>query len=336
MQVFYPPGCVESIIPPTPWLLLIHQLPPTPSYVRVKVWRRLQAVGAVAIKNSVYVLPRNEQTREDLEWILREIVKDGGDGSLCEAQFVDGLRDEQIEALFHAARDADYGRVATDVRELERTLPRRRAIPAERRTQLESEVTRLRRRLGEVIAIDFFGAPGREAAEGLLAALETRIHGSDPAERSTTAKRRSLDDYRGRTWVTRQGVHIDRIASAWLIRRFIDPAATFKFVAAKGYRPEKSELRFDMFEAEFTHDGDSCTFEVLLARLGIDDGALSAIAEIVHDIDLKDGKFARPETIGIETLTAGLALGHRDDEERLARGGAIFDDLYEYFRRKRG
>jgi len=194
----------------------------------------------------------------------------------------------------------------------------------------------MRRRLGEVIAMDFFGAPGREAAEGLLAALETRIHGSDAVESSSAAKRRSLDDYGGRTWVTRQGVHIDRIASAWLIRRFIDPAATFKFVAAKGYRPEEGELRFDMFDAEFTHDGDCCTFEVLLARLGIGDGALRAIAEIVHDIDLKDGKFARPETVGIEKLTAGLALGHRGDDERLARGGAMFDDLYEYFHRKRG
>ena len=319
-----------------PWLLLIHQLPPTPSYLRVKVWRRLQSVGAVAIKNSVYALPRNDQTREDLEWILREIVKDGGEASLCEAQFVDGLRDEQIEALFHAARDADYGRIATDIRELERKLPRRRALSAERRTELEAEVVRIRRRVAEVVAMDFFGAPGREATEGLLRALESRIHGDDPKRSPSSAPRRTLEEYRGRTWVTRQGVHVDRIASAWLIRRFIDDAATFKFVAAKGYRPEKGEIRFDMFDAEFTHDGDACTFEVLLARLGLEDAALRPIAEIVHDIDLRDAKFGRPETAGVETLIAGLALGHRDDDARLARGAAMLDDLYEYFRRKRG
>ncbi len=140
----------------------------------------------------------------------------------------------------------------------------------------------------------------------------------------------------GRTWVTRQGVYVDRIASAWLIRRFIDPGARFKFVPAKGYVPESGELRFDMFEAEFTHQGDHCTFEVLLARTGLADTALTAIGEIVHDIDLKDGKFGREETAGIAHLVTGLSVAHEEDEKRIERGGAILDDLYEYFRRKRG
>jgi hypothetical protein len=143
------------------------------------------------------------------------------------------------------------------------------------------------------------------------------------------------DELRGRTWVTRKGVHVDRIASAWLIRRFLDADSRFKFVPARGYRPEPDELRFDMFEAEFTHDGDLCTFEVLLARLGVDEPALRSIAEIVHDVDLKDEKFGRPEAIGVDHLIAGIALAHREDEERVARGSAIFDGLYEYFRRKR-
>ena len=143
-------------------------------------------------------------------------------------------------------------------------------------------------------------------------------------------------DVRGRVWVTRKGIHVDRIASAWLIRRFVDPDARFKFVPAKGYKPAEKELRFDMFEAEFTHDGDLCTFEVLVSRLGIDDRALVPIAEIVHDIDLKDSKFDRPETSGIDRLIAGIAMGHRDDESRLERGSAVFDGLYEYFSRKRG
>jgi len=144
----------------------------------------------------------------------------------------------------------------------------------------------------------------------------------------------SPDEFRGRVWVTRKGVHIDRIGSAWLIRRFVDPDARFKFVVAKGYTPAPDELRFDMFEAEFTHDGDQCTFEVLLARLGLDDPALRPIAEIVHDIDLKDGKFQHPETVGLDHLIAGIALRHRDDEPRLRDGAAVFEGLYEYFRRK--
>jgi len=125
-------------------------------------------------------------------------------------------------------------------------------------------------------------------------------------------------------------------ASAWLIRRVVDPDARFKFVAGKGYRPEPGELRFDMFEAEFTHEGDLCTFEVLRARLAIDDPAMRPIAEIVHDIDLKDGKFGRPEAAGIDRLIAGIAMGHWDDESRLERRSAVFDDLYAYFSRRRG
>ncbi len=138
----------------------------------------------------------------------------------------------------------------------------------------------------------------------------------------------SREAYQGRTWVTRTGIKVDRMASAWLIRRFIDPEARFKFVPAKGYRPEEGELRFDMFEAEFTHEGDLCTFEVLVQRFGLADPALRAIAEIVHDIDVKDAKYGREEAPGIGQLVAGIAAAHASDEERLARGSALFEDLY--------
>ncbi len=317
--------------PDGPWLLLLHQIPPQPGYFRVKMWRRLQALGAVAIKNSAYVLPRTDQAREDFEWVLREIIKQGGEASLCEARFVDGLRDDQVEALFNAARDAEYGGIVAEARRVADNLPSGEALPEGRRPQLEAEVARLKRRLAEVSALDFFGAPGREAADGLVASLEARAQRG--LERM--ADGRQLGDLHGRTWVTRKGIHIDRIASAWLIRRFVDPGAAFKFVPARSYRPEPGELRFDMFEAEFTHEGDLCTFEVLLARVRLDDPALRPIAAIVHDIDLKDAKFDRPEAAGIDRLIAGIAMRHRDDEDRLARGAAVFDDLYEYFRRKR-
>jgi hypothetical protein len=307
-------------------LLLIHQIPPKPAYFRVKIWRRLQAMGAVAIKNSVYVAPRTDETQEDFEWLLREIVKGGGDASICEARFIEGLEDDHVEALFNAARESDYRQIADEARPIAE-----RGLSGNDRPQAETDVSRLRRRLTAVSRIDFFDAPGREIAEGLVGDLERQVltAGTPPPP----AKR--PEELRGRTWVTRKGVHIDRIASAWLVRRFVDGDAHFKFVPARGYRPERNEVRFDMFEAEFTHDGDQCTFEVLLARLGLDDPALRPIAEIVHDIDLKDGKFGRPEVAGIEPLIAGLALAHRDDDERLARGGAMFDGLYEYFRRKR-
>jgi len=135
-------------------------------------------------------------------------------------------------------------------------------------------------------------------------------------------------------WITREKAKVDRVACPWLIRKFIDPDAGLKFVPAKGYVPDKNELRFDMFDAEFTHQGDRCSFEVLLAHCGLDDPALEAIAEIVHDIDLKDEKFGREETAGIKTLINGICTETHEDEERIARGSAIFDNLYAVFRRK--
>jgi hypothetical protein len=296
------------------WLLLIHQIPPTPGYLRVKVWRRLQRIGAVAIKSSVYVLPASEQAHEDFEWTMREIVQGGGDASICEARFVEGLTVDQIEALFRAARDADYAQIAEDARELVDEPP-----PA-------AELARLRRRLEDAIAIDFFGAPGRELAERALHTLDARTRGT-PAGTNTEA----TSSYRGRTWVTRKGIHVDRIASAWLVKRFIDPRARFKFVAARGYRPTAKEVRFDMFDAEFTHEGDACTFEVLLRRFGVDDPALAVIAEIVHDIDLKDGKFQRREGPGVAAIVNGLCRVHKSDDERLAAGEQLFGQLHASF-----
>lgn len=316
------------------WLLLIHQIPPKPDYFRVKIWRRLQRLGAVAIKNSVYVLPKNEQTQEDFQWVLREIVEGRGEASLCEARFVEGLSDDQVEGLFQAARGVEYDQIAEEARRLSAMPLPDGQIDETRRTQLEIDLARLKRRLAEVVAIDFFGAPGREAAEGLVSGVEARLHEKRSGKQFVSAAVTRREDFQGKVWVTRKGIHVDRMASAWFIRRFIDSDARFKFVPPKGYKPQPGELRFDMFEAEFTHEGDRCTLEVLIERTGINDPAVSPIAEIVHDIDLKDSKFARQETIGIERLIAGIAMAHKDDENRLARGTAVFDDLYEYFKRK--
>jgi hypothetical protein len=316
----------------TRWLLLIHQIPPKPDYFRVKIWRRLQRVGAVAIKNSVYVLPKGDQTLEDFQWIVREIVEGGGDASLCEAGFVEGLSDGQIEALFRAARNADYASIADEARELGKKHRPRRADDEDTRSKLETEAARLRKRLAEVTAIDFFDSLGRQTAEGLVSSLETELRPETGTEGKEPTK--GLAEYQKRIWVTRKGIHIDRMGSAWLIKRFIDPDAKFKFVPARGYHPEKREIRFDMFDAEFTHEGDRCTFEVLTARLVRTVGALRPIAEIIHDIDLKDGKFERAEAAGIDALITGICTRYKDDDERLQRGSAIFDDLFESFSRR--
>ncbi len=315
------------------WLLLIHQIPPKPSYFRVKIWRRLQRLGAVAIKNSVYVLPRSDQAQEDFEWVRAEISEGGGDASMCEARFVEGLSDEQIEALFNAARDADYAPIAKQANRLAKRSAAGFSDEA-RRAQAEAELLRLRRRFDEVAAIDFFAALEGGPVDGLLALLAARVRREEKESARIADDSIPLGALRARTWVTRRGLHIDRLASAWLIRRFIDPEAAFKFVASKGHVHTPGELRFDMFDAEFTHEGERCTFEVLLERSELDDPALRALAEIVHDIDLKDGKFGRPEAAGIESLINGIAMAHKDDPDRLARGEAVFADLHTYLRRK--
>jgi len=315
------------------WLLLIHQIPPKPHYLRVKIWRRLQRLGAVAVKNSVYVLPKNEQTQEDFQWVLREVVQAGGDASLCEARFIEGISDDEVEELFRSARDVDYQSISKNAQRIAATLSAKRKIDDERKKKLALEVDRLHKRVAEIAAMDFFSAPARERTEQLIFSLETRLQDRSPAK--VAQEKRQASDLKGLTWVTRKGIHVDRMASAWLVRRFIDGQACFKFVPAKGYVPRPKEARFDMYEAEFTHEGDRCTFEVLMDRAGLDDPALGVIAEIVHEIDLKDCKFSREETLGIDRLIAGIAMAHREDGSRLDRAMAVFDDLYEYYKRKR-
>jgi len=286
------------------------------------------------VKNSVYVLPKSDQTHEDLQWVLREVVESGGEASLCEARFVDGLSDDEVMQLFRSAREDDYQEISRDLERIATSLSKKTKTDSESRKRLALELERIHKRVTEVMAIDFFSAPGREGAERLIFALDARLQDASPAGKAAKATQQ-LQSFQDRTWVTRKGIHVDRMASAWLIRRFIDPNARFKFVPAKGYQPQPGEIRFDMYEAEFTHEGDRCTFEVLIERVGLSDPGLRPIAEIVHDIDLRDAKFAREETPGIERLIAGIAMAHKDDETRLSRGTAVFDDLYEYFSRKR-
>jgi hypothetical protein len=320
--------------PPARWLLLIHQLPPSPAYLRVKTARQLQKIGAVAVKNSVYVLPNVEAAHESFAWLSKEIAAGGGEATLCESSFVGGTSNEAVEALFHAARRRDYQELDAEIRAVVKALGKARHITGDKRGPAEATLGRFRRRLSEIAELDFFGAPGREATGSLLEGLEQRLR--QPAPEVRPSPKTAPRTVKGGVWVTRKGVHVDRIASAWLIKRFIDSAAQLKFVPSKGYLPVGGELRFDMFEAEYTHEGDRCTFEVLAQRFGVSDAAVAAVGEVVHDIDVRDGKFGRPETPGVERLVNGIALTQSSDEARIALGAQLFDALYEAWRRKRG
>lgn len=285
------------------WLLLLHQIPPKPPYFRAKVLRRLSQVGALPIKNSAYLLPNTDDTREDFEWICREITSEGGAAWLFEADALVGLSTEQIEASFRRLRDTDY-------QELLAAAP-------------ELDDAKLIQRFEELKKIDFFVHPARQRVEALIADRKHRAEHADLQAPSL----------QGRVWVTRKGIKVDRIGSAWLIRRFIDPRAEFRFVEPSTYRHSDSELRFDMYEGEFTHEGDLCTFEVLVKRnrLLALYPALEPLAEMVHDIDLKDGRYQRPETLGFSRMLDGICASYADDESRLAQGSLIFESLFQSF-----
>ncbi len=310
----------------THWWTLAFALPAQPAYARVKIWRRLQKVGAVSFKNAFYWLPGTESALEDFEWILREIRELGGEGLILESRAVEGLTDGDIRALFERAREEDYAELAGEIQSLVAAAERKRD-PLDA-GEIAEQVARHRERLRAIEAIDFFQSNGREQVHSLLRLLESRALQSADAMQARALAEQRTESLRGRVWVTRAHVHVDRMASAWLIRRSIDRDATFKFITARHYRPLPGEIRFDMYEAEFTHDAERCTFEVLLDRVGRADPALRAIGEIIHDLDLKDQRYERPETAGVGQLLNGVARSTDDDDERLRRSAEAFDNLY--------
>ena len=252
-----------------------------------------------------------------MQWIRRMVEDEGGEATVCEAAMLGGTSDAEIESIFRAQSDAEYGQIVEGARACA-------ADPS------EADIRKLRRQLERAVARDFFDAPARSnaghAVRQLSETLDARSGMESPGGRDGVEKAA-----RGATWVTRAGVHVDRIASAWLIRRFIDAGARFRFVASAKHRPEAGEIRFDMYEGEYTHEGDECTFEVLVRRFAPGDAALRSIAELVHDIDCKDEKFGRDEVAGLASMIRGLVASHEADGARVDAGASLFDGLYAAF-----
>jgi hypothetical protein len=307
---------------PKRWLLLLHQIPPSPAYFRAKVLRRLNQLGALAIKNSAYVLPETSDTMEDIQWVRSEIESEGGEAWLFRIETVAGLTGDSLRALFRESRGSEY-------KQLLESATAASHSSGDHPARLESEQRKLKRRFNEVRAIDFFDAPGREELETIMEAIDRKLQ----ANALQLAAKPGLNDLSGRTWVTRRGVKVDRISTAWFVRRFVDAGATLRFVDPDNYSHAQGEIRFDMFEGEFTHEGDLCTFEALLRHMKVKDAALDAIGEIVHDIDLKDEKYQRPETTGIAAMISGLIALHSSDEQRIEEGSRLLDAAYAALRR---
>ena len=314
----------KAAVPPR-WLLLAHQLPTRSSNARVKTWRRLQQIGAVPTRNSVYVLPNTEPCREDFEWLRSEIVALGGGATVFAADALDADGTGDIEAAFRKARDADYRNLMRDAERLT-AQARRQKKNAATAEAVARGVNELRERLNRIRSIDFVHAPAGDAAADAIAALEQRLADSTPG-RKERGVRMSPKAFLNRRWVTRPRPGVDRMASAWLIRRFIDPKAAFGFVD----RPTGSEIPFDMYTGDFSHQGERCTFEVLVRAFDIADATVGRLAQIVHDLDMKENRYDMPEAPAVSRMVDGLRQLHADDATLLEQGMAMFEALARSF-----
>jgi hypothetical protein len=299
--------------PKPPWLLLVFSLERKGASLRVTVWRKLQRHGALPLGNSGYFLPNTEENRERFEWLATAIRTEGGEASVLEVQSIDNCSFEQMKQRFSDARAGDYRELLKDLRN-----PPSANQP--------SRITRLRQRFQDIVSIDFFGSPLRKQVEHTLNAMQT----SKTKQAGPEIGKVSPAEYRNRVWVTRPRPGVDRVTSAWLIRKFIDPKAKFAF-APEDKKPAKA-VPFDMYEGGFGHRGEDCTFETLLKVFHIRDKKVLVMAEVVHDADLFDEKFGRKEGFGIDEVMKGWAREGLSDQELLKRGMQLAEGLYKSLR----
>jgi hypothetical protein len=302
------------------FLLLIVSVPPKPSSLRVKVWRRLRALGAVALKRTVYLLPDTGDHHEQLQWLAQDVQRDGGEATLVRVDRIENLGTEDLVGLFHEARATDYRDLAERYHKVLQALER-----PEGRERVEQQLASAHRQYDKVRQLDFFAAPARDEVDRLREVIDMRLHPS-AAPRSSEGPGLDLRQLQGRRWVTRPRPHVDRVASAWLIRRFIDPEAAFLFAEPDAFPADA--IPFDAPGVDLGHDGGDCTFETLVKRAGLRDRRLADIAEIVHEADMRDGRFVRDEARGVDLVIRGLGAANADDHRVLELGGAIFEGLY--------
>ncbi len=309
-------------------LLLLVGLPPTPSSLRVRVWRRLRSLGAVPLKRSAYLLPDTPDRHEDFQWLAQEIQREGGDATLVRVQQIENMAPDDIRRLFHEPRDQEYRTLATRSRKLLQSLERKSAAASPR---VRDEVARLSKEHQRIRDIDFFEAPGGAEVRRLEEAIAMRTRRPESARREAPPTF-DLTKLRGRRWVTRPRPHVDRIASAWLIKRFIDPEAEFLFAPPAEF--PKDAIPYDAPGVELSHQGEDCTFETLVRRAKLRDRRLARLAELVHEADLRDGKFPHEEARGIDAASRALLAASPDDHQVLAQGMALFEGLYVTTSRK--
>jgi hypothetical protein len=304
-------------------LLLLVEIPPKPSSLRVRVWRRLRSLGAVPLKRSAYLLPDTPERYEDFQWLAQEIERDGGDATLIRVQHIENVSPAEVVRLFHDPRDQDYKQLAGRYRKVLQDLDRAKSEAA--RARIQEQLARVAKDYQRVRDVDFFDAPGGAEVRRLEEAIAMRTRRPESPRREAPVTL-DLTKLRGRRWVTRPRPHVDRIASAWLIKRFIDPDAVFVF-APPGEFPQDA-LPFDAPGVELSHHGEDCTFETLIKRARLRDRRLARLAEVVHEADLRDGKYPHEEARGIDVSVRALLAASPDDHQVLSQGMSLFEGLY--------
>jgi hypothetical protein len=315
------------------WLLFFYSLPSKPVGNRMKIWRKLSRIGAVPFKGSGHILPDNEENHEYFQWLVSEVISRGGEGAFVRVERIESMKEKELIALFDQNREKEYRPVEEGVEALERRIGNsKKAEGAENKKKLIEDLNRLIKDFGMIRKIDFFLSKKGTSLEVRLKSITKEItslsaRGINEPEKLMALKDRK--DYQRRTWVTRKRPYVDRMASAWLIRRFIDPKAVFKFIKEdEVINPEGGPVAFDIKNGEFTHRGDLCTFEVMIRVFGLKDKALKKMSHIVHAIDLKDEKHPAPEAKGIEELLNGIRKTVKTDSEILEKGMVLFELLY--------
>jgi hypothetical protein len=302
------------------WIVFTYSLPTKlRSSPRVALWRRLKRLGAVSLAGGMQVLPAREECVEAFQWLAQEIRQAKGDALVLRVQKFEGLTAQQIIELFQRAREEEYRAIDTEVKKLEKTLI---AQKTKNSTEISEMLGRLRKQHSEIARIDYFDSADGSRVASRIAKLEQSL-APTPSE-STKLGSMPLAKYREKRWVTRPRPHVDRLACVWLIRKFINPKAEIRYAT----QLETDEIAFDIEGAEFGHQGNLCTFETMQRAFKLSDPTLSKMAEIIHEIDLRDGRYTHLEIEGIERVLQGWLQAGFPDEELEAHGLALFEGLY--------
>lgn len=315
------------------WLLFFYSVPAKPVSNRMRLWRRLSKAGAVQLKGSVYILPENEERHEFCQWLVSEVASMGGEGTFVRVNKVETLDNSEIIEIFNAQIEKDYRNIGKSLEDIEQRIDNiKKGSKDQGKKKVPESFNKLLKEFEDIRRLDFFSSKAGDVLSKRIKMISAELKGvfaTETKSQKTVIIHRRVSDYQRKTWVTRKGPFVDRMASGWLIKKLIDKEADFRFIDEKDIKGlDEMSATFDVQGGEFTHIGDNCTFEVIIKTFGFKDRAVRKIAEIVHELDIKDDKFSNPETKGIEGILSGIRKTAKSDSDVLEKGMAVFEMLY--------